>query len=100
MNTYHVEIYPRFQKSPLSNFLPSPVQDGRRLFQFTALSNEELPHLVILNTHAALAMILHASGKGEQIDKVMRDEDQLRCMAADGSTDILRLYIARELSVG
>lgn len=54
---------------------------------------------MILNTHAALAKILHASGKGEQIDKVMRDEDQLRCMAADGSTDILRLYIARELSV-
>src|SRR5467141_142961 len=58
-------------KSPFLSFLPSPDQQGKRVLQFVAFSSHDLPHPAILDTHFALAKILHASGKAEQIDRIV-----------------------------
>ena len=46
----------------------------------------------LLNIHASLAEILHLSGAGEVIDRILRDLDVTKCLAHDGSsTEVLAL---------
>jgi hypothetical protein len=62
---------------------------------FRSNSNMALPSPELLGTHAALAKILHASGMAERIDSVMRDWDELRCLANDGGTSFSDILSAR-----
>ncbi|KAN0076329.1 hypothetical protein V8E54_006471 [Elaphomyces granulatus] len=81
-NTYEVilyKVFPGVYKTHLH---------GVRQVTFEAHNHCDLPSRILLETHAALARIFNASGKGEQIDKVLRDCDEIRCLASDGSTDI------------
>lgn len=47
-----------------------------------------LPDPTLLGVHAAIARFLHMSGMGEHIDRIMRDRENIRCLAPDGSTNI------------
>ncbi|GIJ82631.1 hypothetical protein Asppvi_001140 [Aspergillus pseudoviridinutans] len=76
-------MYPRHQTSF--------DQYYKKIVTFTKQSDSELPSRALLETHAAIAEILHASGQGEQIDELLYDWDTLRCLASDGSTDLQSL---------
>ncbi|KAF7174205.1 hypothetical protein CNMCM5623_006690 [Aspergillus felis] len=82
-NTYEIKMYPRHQ-----TFFD---QYYKKLVTFTKQSDSELPSRALLETHAAIAEILHASGQGKQIDELLYDWDTLRCLASDGSTDLQSL---------
>ena len=81
-NTYDVVMYPGFP-GVYRSFL-----QGIQQVTFEAHNRYDLPSRVLLETHAALARVFNASGKGDQIDKALRDRDEIRCLASDGSTDI------------
>ena len=81
-NTYEVILYKAFPGVYKTHL------HGVRQVTFEAHNHCDLPSRILLETHAALARIFNASGKGEQIDKVLRDCDEIRCLASDGSTDI------------
>jgi hypothetical protein len=52
-----------------------------------------LPRVALFEAHATVAKILHARGLGEYVEKVLRDRESVRCLAADGSTDIQSLLL-------
>jgi hypothetical protein len=57
----------------------------------------ELPDPILLQTHTIITRILHATGKGEEVEKILRDQDKTSVLAKDGSTDISRLLSATAL---
>lgn len=62
-------------------------------------SRYELPDPILLETHAIIARILHATGKIEQVDRLQDKKDSIGVLAADGSTDIAALLSVTSLSV-
>ncbi|OJD18756.1 hypothetical protein AJ78_01227 [Emergomyces pasteurianus Ep9510] len=52
----------------------------------------------LLSTHATIAKILHATGTTETIETMFRDREELRFLAADGSTDLEQLFITGVLT--
>lgn len=72
---------------------PRPSQNGKRYVKFERHPDSDLdqPSRVLLETHAAVAQILHSSGMSEVIDAALRDAEELKCLASDGSTDLQRL---------
>lgn len=42
-----------------------------------------LPNANLLETHAAVAQILHVTGMGEYIDNILRERQLIRCFAPD-----------------
>jgi hypothetical protein len=79
-NTYRIKVYPRHQRF-FGQYYEKPIT-------FTKHTTSELPSKVLLETHAAIAEILQASGQGEKIDELLRNWDDIRCLASDGSTDL------------
>jgi hypothetical protein len=53
----------------------------------------ELPAPSLLQAHAALAKILHATGMGEYIEKVLREREELIGFAENSTTDLRRLLL-------
>ena len=78
----------------LDLLLPTPNAQGDRIIKFESHNDVDLPSRNLLQTHAALAKILHASGMAEHIDKVMEERDEIRGLAGDGSTNIQKLLFA------
>lgn len=76
-------------QTALLDYLPYPPENehGQRLVKFQSHPDIKSPSRVLLAIHAAIARILHASGRADAIDAVLRDRDGT-CVAADGSTDI------------
>jgi hypothetical protein len=72
-------------------YLPAPDGNGKRVVKFKKHNHCDLPSRVLLETHAAIARIFHASGKAEELDRILRDHGEIRCLASDGSTDIQTL---------
>lgn len=89
-NTYKVKTYGDFDNW-LFDRMPAPNEHGDRLVTLTQHTGHALPSPVLLEAHAVIAEILHASGQGEQIDEILRDWDSIRCLSSDGSTDLERL---------
>lgn len=57
-----------------------------------------VPHKDLLSLHAAIANILHATGRGEQIDKIIDDlGDSGYGLSADGSTNVADLLSVSRL---
>jgi hypothetical protein len=57
--------------------------------QFTSHDDHfPLPDKAILAAHAAIARILHLTGMGEEIDKVLRDLEELSCPVEDVCPDL------------
>lgn len=91
-NVYQITTYPGFHGG-LARFLSPPNEQGIRLIEFKQHADFELPSRTLLDIHAALARIMHASGMGERIEEILRDRETLGCLAPDGSTDIKSLLI-------
>lgn len=51
-------------------------------------------HPVLLEAQASVARILHMTAIGEQIEKVLRDREEVSCLASDGSTEMGYLLMA------
>ncbi|KAJ5678707.1 hypothetical protein N7462_006951 [Penicillium macrosclerotiorum] len=56
-----------------------------------------LPDPELLKIHATIARILYVSGKAAEIDKVLRDRDEISVLAANGTTDIASLLATTTL---
>jgi hypothetical protein len=50
-----------------------------------------LPHPILLETHAALAKILNASGQGALVDGILYDKEDIQYLATDGSSNLRSL---------
>lgn len=72
----------------MMRLLPEPDENNERVVKFTKHADYELPSRVLLSTHAAVARILHATGMAKTIDQILRDREELSCLAEDGSTGI------------
>ena len=62
-------------------------------------NHHELPSPILLQVHATIARILHATGKAEQADKLLRDKDDIGVLAKDGGTDVAALLSATSLAL-
>lgn len=88
-NTYRVVNY-----APQKLIINLPQQ-----VTFECHNNKyELPSPELLGIHATIAKILHASGQGEAISRILQDRDDTAVLARDGSTDIEALLAATSLS--
>ncbi|PGH21650.1 hypothetical protein AJ80_03083 [Polytolypa hystricis UAMH7299] len=81
----------------LKRDLPSPDENGRRVITFKNYSDVELPSPDLLQTHAALAKILHASGMAKYLDELVRDQEEIGCLVPAGSTNLEELLLLRAL---
>ena len=52
-----------------------------------------LPSPTLLGVHAAIAKVLHASGLGEAIDRIMEERKDIDYLAPDGTTDVEALLL-------
>ncbi|KAL1967979.1 hypothetical protein VTN77DRAFT_2396 [Rasamsonia byssochlamydoides] len=93
-NEYKVLTFGRKYPTVLDIHLPQPNAHGDRIVKFEKYADVDLPSPVLLQIHAALANILHASGTAEYIDKVMEEREEIQCLASNGSTNIQRLLFA------
>ncbi|KAK2768458.1 hypothetical protein FQN54_000313 [Arachnomyces sp. PD_36] len=83
-NTYEIKLYD-FETS-YTHFLPPPNEQGIRTVKFKKHFDCQLPSPILLETHAAIAKILHATGRGEAIDEILQKRVETRCLAPDGSS--------------
>ncbi|WEW58396.1 hypothetical protein PRK78_003864 [Emydomyces testavorans] len=88
---YKILTFSRNRRTALDLHLPPPNAHGERIVKFETHADVELPSRQLLQTHAALAKILHTSGMAEYIDEIMRDREEIGCLASDGSTNIQKL---------
>lgn len=90
---YKIITLGKQRSTALDLFLPQPNSNGDRIVQFRGHADIKLPSRTILQTHTALAKILHASGMAETIHKIMEEREELQCLASDGSTNIQRFLL-------
>jgi hypothetical protein len=92
-NRYRLKKFPRHSASlpyPPGQFVTFTNHDGRF----------ELPSPELLAVHASIGNILNATGRGEEIEKLIRDyHDAPPALKTDGSTDIGSLLSVSQLSV-
>lgn len=85
----------RFEKQFTAlNLFPPPNSRGDRIVRFQKYADVDLPNPVLLETHAALAKILHTSGMAKYIDDILGEREDIRGLSGDGTTDIGRLLFA------
>ncbi|KAI9764451.1 MAG: hypothetical protein M1840_008474 [Geoglossum simile] len=82
-NRYHIKKYDNFPSFyehglPSDGFVTFTAHDGRY----------PLPDPKLLSVHAAIGAVLHASGMTENIERILSDFNELRCLAPNGSTEI------------
>jgi hypothetical protein len=61
-------------------------------------TRHELPSPTLLELHAAITKILHATGKADQADMIREDKDNIGVLATDGSTNVAALLSVTSLS--
>ncbi|KAK2741484.1 hypothetical protein FQN57_005617 [Myotisia sp. PD_48] len=71
------------------------IMPENRMVTLTKRSEDDvdLPSPYILEAHACLSKILHASGEGERIEQIFREREEIRCLAEDGSTNVENLLL-------
>ncbi|PKX98944.1 HNH endonuclease signature motif containing protein [Aspergillus novofumigatus IBT 16806] len=94
LNQYCVKTFRRFARDQ-NNHLPKDgvvnliCHDGRY----------PLPSRELLELHCAVAHILHATGRGVKIDRIMQDYAATGAFARDGSTNIAELLSVSSLTL-
>lgn len=85
----------------IKNYKPSLMETSMLPQMATFINHDaryELPNPILLEVHAIIARILHATGKAEEADKLRRDKDDTGVLASDGSTDVTALLSVTSLS--
>ena len=67
------------------------------VFKNNGEEGNHLPHPVLLKVHAALARVLEASGAASFLEKILREREETRVIAEDGSTDLMSILSSRGL---
>ncbi|KAJ9220082.1 hypothetical protein DTO169C6_7628 [Paecilomyces variotii] len=88
-HTYKIKTYPCFPRNALRKRSHGRAEYVR--FSKPHGNRTQLPSRVLLETHAAIAQIYHASGRAEIIDHILEDRESLHQLSADGSTDIQQI---------
>jgi hypothetical protein len=92
-NTYQIRNYR--PNALFSRILPvSGIVTFRQCSQYYQLPSPEL-----LSVHATIAKILHATGKAEEADKILKDKDNAGVLAKDGTTDIATLLSTTSINL-
>ncbi|KAJ9318679.1 hypothetical protein DTO271D3_1341 [Paecilomyces variotii] len=86
---YKIKTYPNFPRAALRKRSHGRAEYVR--FSKPRGNRTQLPSRILLETHAAIAQIYHASGRAETIDHILEDRESLRQLSADGSTDIQQI---------
>lgn len=89
-----MKTYPECDGAVELAYLPPLDERGRRLVRFQKRADFLLPSRELLEVHATIAKILHASGRADRLEKIMRDREQIGCLAPNGGTDIQSLLAA------
>ncbi|KXG48990.1 uncharacterized protein PGRI_028600 [Penicillium griseofulvum] len=95
-NCYHLKLFPRFGSGYI------PLLPSNRIVTLTSHDPRfSLPRAKHLQLHAAIGNILHASGRGEKIEKLIRDLEEVggSALSKDGSTNISDLLSVTHLSL-
>lgn len=95
-NRYRIKLFPRFAS------LYTPLLPSNRVITLTSHDHRfDLPEARYLQLHAAIGNILHASGRAERIEKLIRDlgETDGSVLSKDGSTNISDLLSVSHLSL-
>ncbi|CAG8909411.1 unnamed protein product [Penicillium egyptiacum] len=95
-NRYRTKLFPRFAS------IYTPLLPSDRVIKLTSHDHRlHLPEAKYLQLHAAIGNILHASGRGESIEKLIRDlgETGGSVLSKDGSTNISDLLSVSHLSL-
>ena len=91
-STKHTENVYRLTKYPsYSTFIPLPSDPTITLTAHDPAY--ALPSCILLEAHAAIARILHITGMGQLIDKIMEDRASIGCFAPDGTTNVTSLML-------
>jgi hypothetical protein len=88
MDECHVNVLPEFLGG-YGSLLPS--------IRKTTLTSHDAASLFppdprLLAVHAAIANILHVTGRGELVDRIAQDYKENSMLARDGRTDLARLF--------
>ncbi|KAI9925089.1 hypothetical protein ASPWEDRAFT_72238 [Aspergillus wentii DTO 134E9] len=94
VNYYTIKTFPRLPTIlqfhlPANRSIQLKSHDGRW----------PLPDPSLLAVHAAIANILNATGRGEEIDRILRDYGESGGLSADGRTDVSQLLSVSDLAV-
>ena len=91
-STKHTENVYRLTKYPgCPTFFPLPSDPTITLTAHDP--TYALPSRILLEIHAAIARILHITGMGQLIDKIMEDRAAIGCFAPDGTTNATSLML-------
>jgi hypothetical protein len=92
-NIYKIKRY----KPQLVSEMVLPAND---LVTFTSYDHRyELPSPILLGVHAAIAKILHATGKGEEAERLLDKKDKIGVLASNGSTNVRTLLSLTNLAM-
>ena len=78
------------------NIMPAGTFDGK-IVHIT--QNDNTPHIpppspLFLTLHGSVARVLHLSGRGERLDNILRDYENLKVLREDGSSaEVLELAL-------
>ncbi|EAW19001.1 HNH endonuclease signature motif containing protein [Aspergillus fischeri NRRL 181] len=94
LNQYRLKTFRRFTRNlryhlPESGVVNLICHDGRY----------PLPSPELLQLHCSVANILNATGRGEKIDRILRDYGATGALARDGSTNISELLSVSKLAL-
>jgi hypothetical protein len=95
-NRYRIKLFPRFASAYI------PMLPSNRVITLTSHDHRfHLPEAKYLQLHAAIGNILHASGRAESIEKLIRDLEETggSVLSKDGSTNISDLLSVSHLSL-
>ncbi|KAF8470753.1 hypothetical protein BDZ91DRAFT_549653 [Kalaharituber pfeilii] len=85
---YRIKTYRGFPTAQFRN-----LPENRLVTLTNHYPMHSLPHSILFGLHASIAQILHASGMGEYLEKLLRDRELCRFLAPDGTTDIESLFM-------
>ncbi|KZF20531.1 hypothetical protein L228DRAFT_284497 [Xylona heveae TC161] len=94
-NVYYIKTYPHFPQPYIRLFLPR-----NRLVTLRTDTDIPQPSKDLVETHAAIAQILSASGMGETIDDLLAKLDDMTTLARDGTSrieDLLAVQLAKNM---
>lgn len=93
VHTYRIQKYTP-NDLVVATLLPA---SGLVMFANNHGTSHELSSPALLEVHATIARILHATGKAKQVDKLQRDMGDIDFLARDGSTDVAALLSVTSL---
>lgn len=88
MNTYRIKTYPGW-----TSVLNASLPPDRLVTLVTHSGLHSLPSPLLLELHDSVAKILNATGVSEVVEILRDEQETIRGLASNGSTNIERLLL-------